>query len=96
MTPSRRGGFPRWNFTLERECVEQAWEAPEVRRGEAASVVEEVAARGTLKSIGLRLGYSEAYADRAGKAAIIDAAKALAAANDNKKVEPAVPVRGAV
>ncbi|MCA1365939.1 hypothetical protein I6F15_00750 [Bradyrhizobium sp. BRP14] len=74
----------------------QAWEAPEVRQGEVASVVEEVAARGTLKSIGLRLGYSEAYADRAGKAALIDAAKTLAAANDNKKAEQPVPIRGAV
>ncbi|MDX0592407.1 hypothetical protein GOD07_25800 [Sinorhizobium medicae] len=74
----------------------QAWEAPEARQGEIASVVEEVAARGTLKSIGLRLGYSEAYADRAGKAALIDAAKTLAAANDNKKVERRVPLRGAM
>ncbi|MGK9199026.1 hypothetical protein [Sinorhizobium meliloti] len=74
----------------------QAWEAPEVRQGEVASIVEEVAARGTLKSIGLRLGYSEAYADRAGKAALIEAARVLAAANDNKKVTRNVPVRGAV
>ncbi|MDX2385089.1 hypothetical protein GOD60_13940 [Sinorhizobium medicae] len=74
----------------------QAWEAPEVRQGEVASIIEEVAARGTLKSIGLRLGYSEAYADRAGKAALIEAAKTLAAANDNKKVEHSVPLRGAV
>ncbi|RVH50709.1 hypothetical protein [Sinorhizobium meliloti] len=74
----------------------QAWEAPDVRQGEVASVVEEVASRGTLKSIGLRLGYSEAYADRAGKAALIDAAKTLAAANDNKKIERRVPLRGAM
>lgn len=74
----------------------QAWEAPEIRQGEVASVVEEVAARGTLKSIGLRLGYSDAYADRAGKAALIDAAKTLTAANDNKKVEPRMPIRGAM
>ncbi|RVO89863.1 hypothetical protein [Sinorhizobium meliloti] len=74
----------------------QAWEAPEVRQGEVASVVEEVASRGTLKSIGLRLGYSEGYADRAGKAALIEAAKTLAAANDNKKIEQHVPLRGAV
>jgi hypothetical protein len=58
-------------------------------------VIEEVATRGTLKSIGLRIGYSEAYADRAGKTALIDAAKTLAAANDNKKVERRVPIRGA-
>lgn len=64
----------------------QIWEAPMERRGEVATVVEEVAARGTLKSIGLRLGYSDAYADRAGKAALIEAGKTLAAANDNKKI----------
>ncbi|MDW9594529.1 hypothetical protein GOA63_20210 [Sinorhizobium meliloti] len=74
----------------------QAWEAPEFRRGEVASVVEEVASRGTLKSIGLRLGYAEGYADRAGKAALIEAAKTLAAANDNKKIERHVPIRGAM
>ncbi|WP_457811260.1 hypothetical protein [Sinorhizobium meliloti] len=74
----------------------QAWEAPEARRGEVASVIEEVAARGTLKSIGLRLGYAEGYADRAGKAALIEAAKTLAAANDNKKLEQHVPIRGAM
>ncbi|ASY56356.1 hypothetical protein [Sinorhizobium sp. CCBAU 05631] len=73
----------------------QAWEAPEVRKSEVATIVEEVAARGTLKSIGLMLGYGEAYADRAGKAALVDAAKTLAAANDNRKVEQAVPIRGA-
>jgi hypothetical protein len=74
----------------------QAWEAPEVRQGEVASVIEEVAARWTLKSIGIRLGYSDAYADRAGKAALVDAARVLAAANDNKKVERHVPIRGAM
>ncbi|MDK1489364.1 hypothetical protein QN219_04745 [Sinorhizobium sp. 7-81] len=74
----------------------QAWEAPEVRKGEVVEVVEEVAARGTLKSIGIRLGYSEGYADRAGKAALVETARVLAAANDNKKVSQNVPVRGAV
>lgn len=74
----------------------QAWEAPEEARGEVVEVIEEVAARGTLKSIGLRLGYSEDYADRAGKAALIEAARVLAAANDNKKIEQRVPIRGAI
>jgi hypothetical protein len=73
----------------------KAWEAPEVRQGETATVIEEVAARGSLKSIGMRLGYSEDYADRAGKAALVEAARVLAAANDNK-VEEDVPKRAAV
>lgn len=72
------------------------WDTPEVRQGEFASVVEEVAARGTLKSIGPRLGYAEANADKAGKAALIDAAKTIAAANDNRKVELPVPICGAM
>ncbi|WP_157628201.1 hypothetical protein [Ensifer sp. BR816] len=55
----------------------QAWEAPEVRKSEVATVVEEVAARGTLKSIGLRLGYSEGYENRAGKVALVEAARVL-------------------
>ncbi|MBX5017484.1 MULTISPECIES: hypothetical protein [Rhizobium] len=73
----------------------QAWEAPEATRGEAATVIEEVFARGTLRSIGLRLGYSEDYADRAGKAALIEAARVLAVANDNK-VSIDVPKCGAL
>ncbi len=71
----------------------QAWEAPEERKGEVVEVIEEVAARGTLKSIGLRLGYSENYADRAGRTALIEAARVLAAANDNKKYQANVPNR---
>lgn len=74
----------------------QAWEAPEEAKGEVVEVIEEVAARGTLKSIGLRLGYSEDYADRAGRTALIEAARVLAAANDNKKVGQRVPIRGAL
>ncbi|TWB19501.1 hypothetical protein FBZ99_101270 [Rhizobium sp. ERR 1071] len=72
----------------------QAWEAPEPRKGEAAAVIEEVAARGTLKSIGLKLGYSDDYADRAGKAALVEAARVLSAANDNKVTDD-VPKRAA-
>lgn len=72
------------NFKGNTSGGAQAWEAPEVRQGEAAAVIEEVAARGTLKSIGTRLGYSEDYADRAGKAALVEAARMLTAANDNK------------
>jgi hypothetical protein len=65
----------------------QALEAPAERRGEVVTVIEEVAARGTLKSIGLCLGKSGVYADRAGKAALIEAAKTLAAANDKEKLK---------
>jgi hypothetical protein len=72
------------------------WEMPEKPKGEITIIVEEVAARGTLKSIGLRLGYSGTYADRAGKAALIEAAKTLTAMNDNKKFEGDVPLRVAV
>jgi len=63
------------------------WEMPEPKRSDAVTVIEEVAARGTLKSIGISLGYSEDYADRAGKAALLEVAKILSAANDNKKSE---------
>ncbi|MCV0396949.1 MAG: hypothetical protein K5872_08925 [Rhizobiaceae bacterium] len=61
----------------------QLWEGPEARKGEVHVVVDEVAARGTLKSIGERLGFTGGYADRAGKAALVHAAKVLVAANDN-------------
>lgn len=62
------------------------WEAPEDRKSSAASVIEEVASSGTLKSIGVRLGYSEGYADRAGKAALVELAQFLADAEKIKKV----------
>lgn len=61
------------------------WEAPEERKGEARVVLEEIAARGTLKSLGERLGYTGSYADRAGRAALIETARILVAANDNRQ-----------
>ncbi len=61
------------------------WDAPEDRKSSAASVIEEVAASGTLKSIGLRLGYSEGYADRAGKAALLELAEILSLTEKHKK-----------
>lgn len=61
------------------------WEAPEERKSNAASVIEEVASSGTLKSIGIRLGYSEGYADRAGKAALIEIAQFLVDAEKLKQ-----------
>ncbi|MGP2492294.1 hypothetical protein ACTDI4_11785 [Mesorhizobium sp. PUT5] len=48
-----------------------------------AAVIEEVASRGKLASIGRRLGYRGGYADRAGGKALLDAGKAVLAANDN-------------
>jgi hypothetical protein len=39
----------------------------------AREIVDEIAARGNLKSLGIRLGYSADYADRAAKAALKDA-----------------------
>lgn len=61
------------------------WDAPEDRKSNAASVIEEVASSGTLKSIGIRLGYSEGYADRAGKAALVELAEVLALTEKHKK-----------
>jgi len=56
------------------------WEAPEIKKGEAKRVIEEVAARGTLQSIGeIVCGNAEA-----GKEALLNAARILVAANENK------------
>lgn len=60
------------------------WEAPEEKCTDTRAVIEEVAARGTLKSIGLRLGYSEADALDAGKRALIDAAEIMRAIRERK------------
>lgn len=60
------------------------WESPEDRPSNARVVIEEVAARGTLKSIGIRLGYSEADATEAGKQALINAAKIMKSIRDGK------------
>lgn len=72
------------------------WDAPEERKGSVAEVLDEVAARGSLKSLGVRLGYSDGYADRAGKAALIETAKILKAANENTKSISEGGFRGAV
>lgn len=57
------------------------WEGPEAKVGEARKVIEEVAARGTLQSIGESLGGGI----EEGKAALVEAARFLVAANDNKR-----------
>ncbi|MEF2548905.1 hypothetical protein VQ045_17235 [Aurantimonas sp. E1-2-R+4] len=46
-------------------------------------ILDEVAARGTLESIGIRLGYSRDYADRAGKRALLAEGRSIVAANGN-------------
>lgn len=45
--------------------------------------LEEVASRGTLKSIGIKLGYSKEYADRAAKRELLRIGRELVAVNDN-------------
>lgn len=48
-------------------------------------IVDEVAARGTLQSIGARLGYRGGSRDRAGGKALLAAGRALVAENDNSE-----------
>lgn len=59
------------------------WEPPEPLADKSEEIIDEVAARGTLESIGIRLGYTGGYADRAGKKALLKAGRALVASNDN-------------
>ncbi|PTE08216.1 hypothetical protein C9427_21450 [Mesorhizobium helmanticense] len=61
------------------------WDATERPKGEAGEVLDEVAAGGSLKSLGVRLGYGPQYADRAAKRALLDTAKLLVAMNDNSE-----------
>lgn len=61
----------------------EIWDMPEAPKGEARMVIEEVAARGTLQSIGAIVGRDGD--PEAGKRALIDAARILVAANDNKR-----------
>ncbi|MDK4727458.1 hypothetical protein [Rhizobium phaseoli] len=62
------------------------WDMPQASRSNATIVIEEVAARGTLKSIGLRLGHSEGSAIDAGKAALIDIAEILLSIKNRKSL----------
>ncbi|MBB6299420.1 hypothetical protein [Rhizobium leucaenae] len=59
------------------------WEPSEPIPANAAEILDEVSARGTLQSIGIRLGFQGGYADRAGKKALLAAGRALVADNDN-------------
>jgi hypothetical protein len=56
---------------------------PDAPRGEARLVVEAVASGATLKDIGERMGLDGARVDRAAKDALVIAARALVASNDN-------------
>lgn len=58
------------------------WEEP---ASPLSSVLDEVAARGTLQSIGVRLGFNGGYADRAGKKALLAEGRALVASNTNSQ-----------
>lgn len=60
------------------------WETPEPIVSSAMVVIEEVAARGTLKSIGMRLGYLGEAADKAGKAALVEVAQILHAMSEKR------------
>ncbi len=60
------------------------------------TVLEVVAERGSLSALGVRLGYSGGYADRAGKGALLNAVdelKRLFPAPSNKNVRRPVPFR---
>lgn len=72
------GGIVQSSGTASSGAV--MWEAPEAPIGEARLIIEEVAARGTLQSIGeIVCGNA-----KAGKEALLNAARILVAANDNK------------
>lgn len=79
------GGISRSSGTASSGAPEP-WEGPAPRpKGEAWRVIELVAARADLKGIGRELGYVEAKATAMGKIALVDAARALVAANDNDR-----------
>lgn len=58
-----------------------SWQTPATKA--LSPVLEEVAARGNLESIGAALGYRGGSRDRAGGKALLAAGRALVAANDN-------------
>lgn len=62
-----------------------AWEAPEDRKSDVVAIIEEIAARGTLKSIGTLLGFEGDAAIREGKAALLNLANFLHTATKSQK-----------
>lgn len=65
------------------------FETSERPKGEAWQVVEEVAAGATLKDLGVAYGYAASNASRDGTRVLLDAAKALVAANENNREKKA-------
>lgn len=99
--PTRRAKGARFiaGITASKEtksvpAIGRSW-VPEPMTGETAIVLDEVAARGNLTRIGMRLGKRRGYADRYAKVALLAAANDLIAANDNdsKKMQRSVPFR---
>ncbi|RWF66637.1 hypothetical protein [Mesorhizobium sp.] len=76
------GGITGRCQTASAATVGKAEEPPKMDE-RTEQVLEEVAARGTLESLGNALGYSGGYADRAGQKALLAAGRALVSANDN-------------
>jgi hypothetical protein len=61
------------------------WQLPDVEP--LSPVLEELAARGTLESIGIKMGYRGGYADRGGKKLLLAAGRELVAANNNNNLK---------
>jgi hypothetical protein len=59
-----------------------SWQIPEAKP--LSPILQEVASRGNLESIGGVLGYSGGSRDRAGGKALLAAGRALLASNDNR------------
>lgn len=78
------GGISGRSQTASTGTIGKVEEAPPLDQ-KTAIVLEEVAARGSLEKIGLKLGYRGGYADRAGKRALLEAGKTLVAMNENNE-----------
>lgn len=59
-----------------------SWQIPEAKP--LSPILQEVASRGNLESIGAALGYRGGSRDRAGRKALLAAGRALVASNDNR------------
>lgn len=60
-------------------------DVPDAPSGDVLKIVEEIASGATLKDIGERMGLVGARVDRMAKEIVVDAARVLAAANDNAR-----------
>lgn len=78
------GGISGRSQTASTGTIGKVEELPPLDQ-KTAMVLEEVAARGSLEKIGLKLGYRGGYADRAGKRALLEAGKTLVAKNENNE-----------